>query len=378
MSAKRKILIIIPSLAGGGAERVAVNLSKGLDKYGYNVVMLTVRSTEFDFYELPPAVERIALANDKYLQSTSNHIFVPFIRLIKIRSIIKEIQPQIILGMVTKANIYAILASIGLGIPVVISERNYPPRQPLGWFIRLLRKIIYRGASVIVVLTQNSGKWFKKNVPGVQVEIIPNAIAWPLSELKPRVNVKDYFSDDELVFLSVGRLHIQKGHDLLIKAFTTIIAQNHKTKLAILGEGEERKKLSDLIKREGVQENVFLVGSVGNIADWYARADVFVLSSTYEGFPNVLLEALSAGCACISFDCNDGPRELIQNGINGMLVPPEDIDSLAKAINELAKNKKIREGLSIEAIKIRETYSDDFVFRKWKTLFDLVLKNSNK
>ena len=370
LAKKRQLLILISSLSSGGAERVTVDLSNSLQRNGYEVSILTLEGLEGDFYQTNQGVTRIALNLGGNANKGFNKYILPLKRFWEIRLILKQRQPDVLLGMMTKINIYALLASQGLGIPVIISERNYPPKQSLSRFVNFLRKIIYQRAYAVVVLTQEVVQWFKKNIQGLNVVVISSFVIWPLPNLEPTLSLNDFFRDDDIVLLSVGRLHYQKGHDLLLKAFSQIADSNKRMKLVILGEGAKRQELKRFINQEGLNKCVFLPGRAGNIGEWYKRADIFVLSSRYEGFSNALKEAMASGCACISFDCNDGPRDMISHNINGLLVPPENIDALALAMNSLIKDKRQRVKLANRAKKIRETLSKEVVMAKWIKLFD--------
>ncbi len=232
--------------------------------------------------------------------------------------------------------------------------------------------LVYQRAYAVVVLTQDMAQWFKKNIPRLNTVVIPPSLIWPLPNLEPTLSLNDFFRDNDIVLLSVGRLHYQKGHDLLLKAFSQIAHSNERMKLVILGEGAKRQELKRFINQEGLNKCVFLQGRAGNIGEWYKRADIFVLSSRYEGFANALKEAMASGCACISFDCNDGPRDMISHNVNGLLVPPENIDALASAMLSLTKNKRQRLELASQAIKIRETLSHEVIIVKWIKLFNEV------
>ena len=142
--------------------------------------------------------------------------------------------------------------------------------------------------------------------------------------------------------------------------------------LIILGDGEEKTKLLQLLIDYKINNRVFFPGSVGNVSEWYEKADLFVLSSLVEGFPNVLLEAMSYGLPCVSFDCKTGPRELIKNGINGILVSPHEKEiGLSKAISSIINKSEMRENMAKEAIKLRRKNSIENIISKWNISLNL-------
>ena len=165
------------------------------------------------------------------------------------------------------------------------------------------------------------------------------------------------------IVLGVGRLDKQKGFDVLIKAFKKIGKDDWK--LLIAGDGPERERLETLIKKLG-STNIELIGKTKEIFKYYSQASIFVLSSNKEGFPNVLIEAMAFGCAVVSFDCPYGPAEIIENGVNGILVKNQDENGLKEAIELLIKDEELRKKLSKEAIKVREKYSIEKIVKEWE------------
>ena len=178
-------------------------------------------------------------------------------------------------------------------------------------------------------------------------------------------------ADDDKLLLAVGRLDVQKGFEDLIAAFASRNPQLAGWKLVILGEGGLRTDIETLIESLGLADSVLLPGWAGNVADWYARAQMFVLSSHIEGFPNALLEAMSHGVACVSYDCATGPAEIIRDGIDGRLVPPAaGADGLAAAINELGENEEARTQFATRAEQVRQRFAPEKIMLEWDRLLE--------
>ena len=340
-----KIGFVIYSLGSGGAERVLVNLANFLSKK-YEVYIFTF-SNDDSFYELDENITHIKLNLAQNSKNKFETILNIFKRIKTLRDNFKNL--DIVISFMTHTNILSIIASKLANKKIIISERieyNF-----YGEKINLLKRIFYPLAYYLVVLTKQDKKNYKfvKNV-----ELIPNPIDVPLCKGKK-----------EKIILAVGRLDKQKGFDTLIEVFSNI---NSDFTLYIVGEGKERKNLEDLIEKLNLENKVFLVGKQKKIHKWYEKASIFVLSSKKEGFPNVLLEAMACGWACIAFDCPTGPREIIDNMKNGILVENQNKEKLKEAIELLIKDKNLRGKLSKEAIKVREKYSIEKIGEKWEKI----------
>ena len=212
---------------------------------------------------------------------------------------------------------------------------------------------------------------FSKNFSSKDVEVIPNPILYPLPEHGRSVSPDSVILQNKKVILASGRLHKFKQFDLLIRAFSNIKDKHPDWNLVILGDGEERNNLNQLVCNLEVVDRVYFPGKVGNMSEWYERANMFVLSSVVEGFPNVLLEAMAYGLPCISFDCDTGPRDMIKQGVNGILVNPNDKDvGLSNAIDKIIRNENLSSSIANNAILLREKYSIDNIIQKWSDVID--------
>ena len=174
------------------------------------------------------------------------------------------------------------------------------------------------------------------------------------------------------VILASGRMHKLKQFDVLIRAFSQIKDKYPDWDLIILGDGEERDGLNRMLFDLEMSDRVYFPGRVGNMSEWYERTDLFVLSSKVEGFPNVLLEAMAYGLPCVSFDCDTGPRDMIQDGVTGILVNPKEKElGLTRAINKMISNEKFRSNIADNSILLRNKYSVSNIMKKWDNVLDL-------
>jgi glycosyltransferase involved in cell wall biosynthesis len=373
---KKKLLIFLGSLTSGGAERVTVALSKYMATVKkYSVVVVTLNEDEYDFYTLDDSVKRISMEMSGDT-SGLDKFWMNFRRLLKFRSIVKQEKPDIVLGMITRQAVLSILACCWLPVKVIVSERNFPEKRKNHSMWELLRKVTYRFADLHVVQTKPIAEWVKRNTRASNVKVIPNSVLFPLPVYKPIIEPSSFLKSGDKLILAVGTLKRQKGFDLLIETAVRILPKYPQWKLIILGkehddEGERglMEQFQNIIARHNLENQILFPGEAGNVGDWYNRAEIFVLSSRYEGFPNVLLEAMTSGVACISFDCDTGPSELIQNQKNGLLVPQKNVRELASSIELLINNDEYRKKLGENALSIREKYSEEIIFEKWSKLF---------
>lgn len=245
---------------------------------------------------------------------------------------------------------------MGLGIPVVVSERNDPQRS--NKYLKILRACLYYLASGFVFQTEQAMNYFHKKIRRKSI-VIPNPL---FIDVEP-VNTIDRKKE----IISVGRLVPQKNHEHIILAFKKIANKYQDYKLLIYGEGSLRENLHNLIKDTGLEKKIILKGVTTTLHEEIKNAQIFVLASEFEGMPNALMEAMGLGLACISTDCpSGGPAVLINNKKNGILVPVGDINAIAESIEYLIQNDSARIDIANEAIKIRDLMNHAIINKKWR------------
>jgi glycosyltransferase involved in cell wall biosynthesis len=282
-------------------------------------------------------------------------------RLVRIRAALKNIKPDVIVSFLTEANVIALWSARGLGIPVVVSERNQPDRPGLGAWRVAVRRISYPMATAIVMQTEAIAEWGKRRFR-VPVHVIPNPVRYAV---RSRRNER---ASQELV--AVGRLVRQKGFDILISSFAEIARAHPKWTLVIYGEGSDRSALETQISKLSMTSQISLAGVSHDIEEIYAGADLFVLPSRFEGYPNVLLEALAAGCPVIATDCPGATAHILQGGRYGVLVPAEDVHALAEALNRLMSDKAARASYAARANEAIQNLDVRIIGRRWLDLFE--------
>ncbi len=365
------LLFFIFSLSGGGAERVTVNLANYWAEKGWKITIVTLAPITGDAYALHPSILRISLN----LTAPSRNIIDGLSRNLKrvraLRRALLDIKPDIAIGMMSSACVTLALAARGLtNIVPAGSVRVHPPSTPAKAIWKGIESVAYGQLSAIVALTQVTAAWLTANTNSRRVHVIPNPIQWPLPDSEPRIAPDAICKAGRKILLAVGRLDPQKGFDLLICAFANLAQHHPDWDLAIVGEGTERQRLQSEITARGMCSQVFLPGWAGNLADWYERADLYVMSSRFEGFPNALAEAMAHGLPVVSFDCDTGPRDIIRDGLDGFLVPPENMPALTETLDRLMNDGDLRRTIAFAAKEARDRFSMESVARRWENMFD--------
>ena len=346
----KKIMFYINAIHDGGAERVMVNLAKYFSENGYDATLVTSFRDTWE-YPLAATVRRLTLEEVEIKQS---RIKRNFSRIKKLRDLCKSEKPDILISFMEEPNFRAILATRGLPVKTLVSVRNDPNKEYAGKIGQFVGKVLLPMADGCVFQTSDAQKWFPERLQK-KSRIIYNAVKEEFYQVE-RTPVRG-----EIV--TCGRLTEQKNHKLLIDAFAEVQKIYPFATLKIYGEGVLREKLQNQIESLNLNEKVFLMGATNDVAKALQTADLFVLSSDYEGMPNALMEAMAAGVPCISTDCPcGGPRELFGEDASDKLVPCNDSAQLAKAICKVLETTK--DGMTEK--RHAETFKPDRVNQMWK------------
>ena len=332
-----RLAIFLPGLYDGGAERIMLNLAEGLAGRGYAVDLVLAEAVGPYLSEVPPSV-RLVVLNTRQLRSSRTLAALPGL----VRYLRRE-RPEVLLSNLSYANIVALWAGRLSGVPVrvVVTEHNTlsVAGQELSpwyrWLLLQLVKTFYPWANDVVVVSRGAADDFVQatGLPSERIRVIYNPIITPELRGKAEAALEHpwFAAGQPPVVLAVGRLSGQKDFGTLLHAFARV-RETCTARLLILGEGEDRPMLETLIERLSLQGNVEMPGFVANPYAYMAHARLFVLSSRWEGLPTVLVEALFCGLPVVATDCPSGPREILQGGQFGRLVPVGDVGALAQAI----------------------------------------------
>ncbi|WP_222537121.1 glycosyltransferase family 4 protein [Pedobacter polysacchareus] len=362
-----KLIFVINTLHGGGAERVICNLANYHHQKGHEVQLVCLNPAE-PAYPLAAGIVVTNLIKSTRKRGLLYRFWYSMQVFAKLSYLLQREKPFCVVSFMTSANLWTALTCSILNFPYIVSER-ITPALTINKFNPLMRRLtylLYKNAKAVVLPSKSMQDGFRKSKTFQQlrnIEIINNPITlFPDPQISPVYPHR--------FILAVGRLSTQKGFDLLITAFRRL--EEKSLHLLISGEGEQREALEAQIEQLGLAQRIKLIGFRENIQDYYSQADLFVLSSRNEGYPNALLEALSLGSPCIATNCEYGPSDLIDHGKNGILVKSENIYQLASAMAMVLKDPLLKAKISVNAKSIRHSHSITNTSEKWTELFQQI------
>lgn len=359
-----RALMVISSLSSGGAERVMSIMANHWAGRRWDVRIATFDDGSVPpFYELSVSVQHVPLGVAGHSANLLEGLRANLRRVTTLRRMMREFRPDVVISFVDRTNIVAVIAAQGLGIPLIVSERLDPSVQRHRGFDAAwtrLRNWAYRRASRVVVQTRNVHDYYAPAL-GNRLRIIAN----PLTDVRQAPDATDLRVPRPAV-LTLGRLVREKNHDLLIRAFARISPQFPDWNLVIVGEGPLRRHLEKLAASLGVADRVSLPGRSRQPIGVLRQADIFVLSSRTEGFPNALCEAMACRLPVISCNCRSGPSEIIRDGDNGILVPVDDEGALADAMAALMRDPDRRAELADRATDVVDRFAVERIMDRWE------------
>ena len=362
------ITLVGASLGCGGAERVFTLLARGFGVRGHHVVGITTTAKQ-DFYTLPRGVPRIAfdLVGRRQVHGAALSRPAMALRAVanlpNLRSVILQTRPDVVITFGDQINIVVLLCLLGSGCPVVISEHNDPRRHRLAPLWRILRRVTYARSERLVSVSAGVDAGFIW-LPAQKRDVIYNPVEVDGSE-HPGTTLPAGLRARRFL-VAMGRLTTQKGFDILLKAASKVLPDAPGWSLAILGQGEDQASLTARASDLGLAERVVFPGAIANPFPVLRQAAFFVLSSRWEGFPMVLLEALACGLPVVSFDCPSGPSEVVEHGANGLLVPAGDVNQLAVAMRLMIDDEAMRGRMHDRASESVRRFSLDTIVTQWE------------
>lgn len=350
------IACMISSLIKGGSEHVMCNLADYFVQQGNKVTLVTQYRRE-DEYPLNPKVKRI-LSQITEAEMGRNRISNFIRRFQKLRNIWKTEKPDAVLVFIGKNNFMALLTAWGLHIPVVVSVRADPNQEYPNRWMRFMARHLFKKAAGVVLQTRECMEFFPKAVKRKSV-ILHNPVNEVFFE-------NPYEGEREHTIVTVGRIDENKNQALLLRAFALIAADYPDYQIILYGKGDQEENLKQLADNLGIADRVIFAGNVSDVADKIKKAGVFVLTSNTEGMPNALIEAMVLGLPVIATDCPcGGPRDLIEDGVNGILTPVGDVDKMKENLQHILNDLQNALHMGQTARESTAIYREKIVYREW-------------
>lgn len=355
-----KILFVVDDFSGGTGNVVQILANEFLYRGNEVTVLLLNYHTQNNRLDKKINIIKKSITS----QNASNKILWLTQTIKELKELIVGVNPDVVISFLDNNNTLVGLSLMFKDIPLIVSERSNPIviKPKLLW--RLLRIPAYWRANVVIVQCSNFINF--NRLSSKKTVVIPNPI------INPNISKKINHNEDIIRIVSVGRLAMIKQFDLMIKVFAKINKQFFNTELYIYGEGKERHSLENLISQLSLQNKVFLPGKTDNVYKVLSDFDIYLMTSKQEGFPNALSEAMATGLPIVAFECHEGLRDIIDNGENGFLVPPGDIDNMVKCISLLIKDTDLRCTISKNAGIVSGKFSVTNVLNMWEETIDRV------
>lgn len=347
-----KVLLVIRGIGREGAGKMALSLMNALAEKNYGIAVLNYNQSE--------AIEDLHKNIKHYYGKKNNRILEYFYAINRISSVTKDFKPDIIVAFRDNAAGLAILSNKlhHLDVPIVVCERT-DPYMETNFLLRISRKL-FKFSAGGVFQTQGAWEFYKDLVKNYMV--IPNPV------MPVGVECLKKFDERTNEIINVARLDLkQKRQDILLKAFEIVVNKYPFMRLSFLGKGGDLNQLKQLTRNLGIEKNVSFCGSVNDVPKRLINSKMFVLSSDYEGISNALIEAMSVGLPCISTDTSPGgARVLIDDGINGFIVPCSDYEALANRIIYYIEHPLVADSHGQKAKEIVDRYAPDIIFSMWE------------
>jgi len=365
-----RLTLVINDLGAGGTERVLTLLANCWARRGHAVTVLT-HSRDDPFFPLAPAVQHRRIGGVSASRTALSAIWANGTRVKRLRRAILHSSPDLVIGFALSTNVRVLLALLGTGVPVVVCERTEPRHLNVGLAWAVLRRLLYPRAFALTCLTPNVASFFEPLLGG-RIHVIPNPVLAPCvggdapCSLPPGRRL-----------MAVGRLRAVKRFDLLVEVFARISSRHPDWHLLIVGDGPMRPQLESMVARLHLRDRVHLLGLVPDTSPFLLASDMFVLTSSREGFPNALCEALACGLPAVTFDCPSGPGDIVRDGVDGLLVADGDREGLASALDRLMSDDLVRSRMAEQAPDVVRRFNLARVLSSWDEILSSVTKGGS-
>lgn len=361
-----KIAFVLQTLGWGGAARAATNLAGSLIMSGHTVTIVTMQTAESIPYALHPKINIINSGLAQNSTTPFSSLRNTWSRIQYLRKLSVKEDLDVVVGLSYTANVLVALACLGLSVCSVGSERSHPEQKKIPLIWKYLCKVLYSQLDLLVALTVETKTWLENNTYVKNVTVIPNGITLPMEDGES-IDRFERYDPARKYLISTGRIIDTKQLDQFVSAYAELADEFTEWDCIILGEGPKYQELSEYIETLGLGSRIIMPGAVGNIGYWLNKADIYISTSSLEGFPNGLLEGMAHGLAAISYDCRTGPSDLIIDQETGYLIELNNLDSLGSHLRRLMSDCELRQSFGTAARQdIKNRFGMHQVVRMWE------------
>ena len=363
------ITLVIYNVRGGGSVLAALNWANAWAEAGHSVTVIVTHphvGDGKDFFVHPLVKVVTKDIADRPVKTSFMALKQLLFGLLRLRNAVRASKPDVVISFDGPINVRTLMACAVMQVPIIIFEQVHPAQYSLGEFWGKWRRRLYPQAEVLLNLTQAASDWCGRyNVRNSAV--IPNPIVPAAVHARPPL-------DEGGIVVAAGRLVPQKRFDLLIESFALISDKYPNWNLVINGEGPDRDDLERRLEERGLANRVSLPGWADDMAAEMAKGDFFVLSSEYEGFGNVICEAMAVGLPVVSFDCPSGPGDIVRHEVDGLLVEPLNVEKLAQAMSRMMDDRDLRLRMGERALEVLGRFSLERTLELWDDVFTICRK----
>lgn len=339
----KKVVFVANRLGGGGAERILILLANSLHNQGCETIIISLNKNVQSYKTDVPVIELDSISGKKQVKQLRNEI--------------KRMNPDTVVAFEYHVAIKVVAATLGIRCRLVVSERNDPHKLDAQLVKRVMRNFAYQHSDILVCQTNDAKAYFSKRIQKKSVVILN-----PITDKLPEWNLENH----NKTIINFCRLEKQKNIPLLLEAFSKVHEKHSDYSLAIYGSGNEEQYIQQLITDMNLSDCVSLAPFVSDIHNIAAQSAMFVSSSDFEGLSNSMLEAMAMGMPVVCTDCPiGGARMVIQNRVNGLLVPIRDKETLANAMIWMIEHPEMINQISCEAEKIKVSLSKHKIIEMW-------------
>ncbi len=359
-----KVAFVIANLGCGGAEKVLTLIANSLVGSADSIQIITFAKVDRPHFPVHRGIKIVSVDRFEVSKTLRQKLESNIIRISRLRRLLSDFDPDVVVSFMDRVNVVSCLASLKRSWRLIVSERSVPGHFPIGRFWGILRSLSYRRADCVVAQTKGVSEWLRKNTASGRIEIVGNPVELIASADSGRMEDSIHMPRKNII-LYVGRFAWMKRLDIMVRAFYDLGSSREGWELWLVGDGPTKSEIETLVSKLKLSESVVFKGRLEELDSLYQEAAIFAMSSSLEGMPNALMEAMAWGIACISTDCPFGPRDVIENNVDGLLVANENVDEFSRGLQRLVTSSNLRERLGASARESCVRFEKSSILKRW-------------